>query len=77
MSKITTENEHVARLQLTWRPSRDGDPFRLDAVVLSVDGDIHLVAAADDFEAAVFYRGGVDGEEDGQVFDFPDVRVGG
>lgn len=77
VSKVTAKDEQLARLQFARRPRRFRDPFRLDAIVLSVDGDVHSVAAADDYKAAVSHRGGVNGEENSEVFDFPDVRVGG
>lgn len=77
MSEVAAEDEHLARLQFTWRPSRIRDPFRLDAIVLFVDWDVHLVASANDFEAAVLHACGIDGEKDGEVLDFLDVSVRG
>ena len=77
MSEVTVKREQLARLQLTRRPSRSFDPFGLDTIVLSADRNVHLVAAADDFETAILHGGGVDGEEDGEVFYLPNVRVGG
>ena len=77
VSEIAAKDEQLARAQLARRPRRAGDPSRLDAIVARVDGDLHLVAAGDDFEAAVAHGGGVDGEEDGEVVDLLDVRVGG
>ena len=53
------------------------DPVGFDAVVARVDGDVRFVAAGDDFESAVKHGAGVDGEEDGEVFDLFDVGVGG
>ena len=34
------------------------------------------MAISDDFEAAISHGCGIDGEENGKVFDFSDVRVG-
>ena len=77
VSEITTKDEQLARVQLTRCPRRAGDPRRLDAIVAWVDGDVDPVAARDNFEAAVAHVGGIDGEEDGEVVDLLDVRVGG
>ena len=52
------------------------DPVGFDAVVALVDGDVHTVASRNNFEGAVKHGAGVDGEENGEVFDVFDVGVG-
>ncbi len=50
-------------------------PVWLDAVVVLINGDVHLVAPIHDLEAAVFHVRLVYREQDGQVLDVFDVSV--
>ena len=77
MRQVAAEDEQLARRQLDGPPALLRHPLRLDAVVGRGDRDGHGVAAVDDLEAAVAHSGRVDGEQDRQVLDLLDVRIGG
>lgn len=61
--------------QLDRNPLLRINPVSLDAVRLAIDGNGHLVAAVDDFQAPIRHVGWVDAEENSQVLDVLDLRV--
>ena len=75
--QVAAKDKQLARRQLDGSPALLRHPLGLDAVVGRGDWNVHGVAAIHNLEAAVAHIGRVDGEQDRQVLDVLDVRVGG